>query len=343
MRVKREVEIGIYKITNMVNGKAYVGQSVDIYKRWCSHRIAAFKKESELYEYPIYRAIRKYGLENFCFEIVERCEKKKLSERERFWISYYDTFFNGYNQTFGGEATKTIPKEYVIGIFHDLENTNLTLGEIAKNRNVSIETVCAINTGRRWHHDREYPIRKNKEKTISKCPLCGKRKEKTARLCKECWIKEVKKTVQGKHVAQIKQDDIIVKPNEEELKDLILKNQMTIVAKMFGVTDNAVRRWCKGYGLPTSKIEIEKMRQQLGITEYNKTKQPITLGPYAKKINRYDLDGNLIETYDSTGEAAKAVIEEGIYHSNLHTARTKIKACCHKKLKTIYNCLWSYA
>lgn len=62
---------GIYKITNIKNGHSYIGSSVDIKIRWKSHRSIPFNINSPEYEYPLYRAIRKYGLDGFNFEILE--------------------------------------------------------------------------------------------------------------------------------------------------------------------------------------------------------------------------------------------------------------------------------
>ena len=91
--------IGIYLITNKVNGKKYVGQSIDIEERWKRHIIAS--KKSEL---VIYRAMRKYGIDNFDFSILEECSVDKLDEREIYWISELDTYNNGYNMTIGGKG-----------------------------------------------------------------------------------------------------------------------------------------------------------------------------------------------------------------------------------------------
>jgi len=57
----------------------------------------AFNSSAHEYDYPLSRAFRKYGLENFTFEIIEECSPEKLNERERHWIHFYDSFYNGYN------------------------------------------------------------------------------------------------------------------------------------------------------------------------------------------------------------------------------------------------------
>jgi group I intron endonuclease len=62
---------GIYKITNKINGKCYIGQSQHIEKRWTDHKTASHNQNDKGYEYPLYRAFRKYGIDNFTFEIIQ--------------------------------------------------------------------------------------------------------------------------------------------------------------------------------------------------------------------------------------------------------------------------------
>jgi group I intron endonuclease len=72
-------QCGIYKITNKINNNYYIGSSIDINNRWKNH-IKAVKNNSS---YPIHRAIRKYGVENFNFEIIELCDKNELLHKEQ--------------------------------------------------------------------------------------------------------------------------------------------------------------------------------------------------------------------------------------------------------------------
>lgn len=93
------MSIGIYKITNKINNKVYIGQSVDIIQRWKEHKSYAFCEKRECYNNHLYCAIRKYGLENFNFQIIEECNKDKLDMKEQYWIKYYDSINpdKGYN------------------------------------------------------------------------------------------------------------------------------------------------------------------------------------------------------------------------------------------------------
>lgn len=72
---------GIYKIENLINHKCYIGQSVKIEQRWKNHKITAKNLNDKNYDNPLYRAIRKYGIENFSFEIIEECSVNELNNR----------------------------------------------------------------------------------------------------------------------------------------------------------------------------------------------------------------------------------------------------------------------
>lgn len=67
---------GIYKITNQINGKCYIGQSVNIERRWQEHKRFNSREQLAI----IHQAFRKYGLENFSFEILEECSQEQLDD-----------------------------------------------------------------------------------------------------------------------------------------------------------------------------------------------------------------------------------------------------------------------
>lgn len=94
----------IYLITNKINNKKYIGKTTQsIRKRWQEHIKDSKKEKCEIR--PLYRAIRKYGVENFSIKQVEKCNVNILSEREQYWIQYYDTYKKGYNATIGGDSS----------------------------------------------------------------------------------------------------------------------------------------------------------------------------------------------------------------------------------------------
>ena len=91
-------KMGIYKITNLINGKVYIGQSVNIEYRWQQ------EKHFQGVNDHLKSAFLKYGLENFCFEILEECQQEELNKKECFYIKNYNSFDRnfGYNETTGG-------------------------------------------------------------------------------------------------------------------------------------------------------------------------------------------------------------------------------------------------
>lgn len=92
---------GIYKITNQINNKIYIGQSVDINKRW-----QYYKSPPEILNYKskIISAIKKYGIENFIFEILEECPINELDKKEYYYVKLYDSINKGYNIIDGGQG-----------------------------------------------------------------------------------------------------------------------------------------------------------------------------------------------------------------------------------------------
>ena len=90
--------IGIYKITNLINGKIYIGQSVDIKRRFSEHQSKGISSRI-----PLDRDIQKYKKENFLFEVIECCSIEELNAKETYWILYYNSNVNNYNFSLGGD------------------------------------------------------------------------------------------------------------------------------------------------------------------------------------------------------------------------------------------------
>lgn len=92
---------GIYKITNIDTQRAYIGRSTDIKKRLTEHVKGAFNI-STIADQEIHRVMGREGIDRFSFEVLEKVEKDKLNEREKYWIDFYQTQSYGYNQNKGG-------------------------------------------------------------------------------------------------------------------------------------------------------------------------------------------------------------------------------------------------
>lgn len=173
---------GIYMITNIKTKKVYVGQSIDINRRWSEHKARAFDSHNNCYDKPLYRSMRKHGIENFILSILCECTPEELNHLEAQYILQLNCVTpNGYN----------------------------------------VQTAEEIDA----------PLRQN-----PKCKICGSdiSKGTVHQLCRECYIKTTRK---------------VERPTKEELNKLLHTHTFVAVGKMFGVSDNAIRKWCKQYNL----------------------------------------------------------------------------------------------
>jgi len=93
----------IYKATNTVTLKCYIGQTFDTTIRWRDH----LKSARGDCRFKFAASIRKHGPESFVFEVIEECEDHLANEREVFWIAHFDSFKHGYNSTTGGDCNYT--------------------------------------------------------------------------------------------------------------------------------------------------------------------------------------------------------------------------------------------
>jgi group I intron endonuclease len=127
----------IYKITNDINNKIYIGKTeFSVEKRWKEHCRDSQKENKQ--NRPLYRAMKKYGLNHFHIEVIEKTDRGE--EREKYWIEYYGSFKKGYNATLGGDGKPYIDRELVIQNYRQLHS----LVKVAELMNISTDSVSAI-------------------------------------------------------------------------------------------------------------------------------------------------------------------------------------------------------
>ena len=139
----------VYKITNLIDGKIYVGQTIRTLER-------RFKEHTEA-DSLIGKAIRKFGIENFSSEILETCQtKKQLNEREIFWIEKLNCKTpNGYNVKDGGsfqtKRSKKIGGHLKLGktLRNLRKNFHLSQEQVAKKLNIPRTALVAIESDKR--------------------------------------------------------------------------------------------------------------------------------------------------------------------------------------------------
>lgn len=102
LRVLGEKSVsGIYKITNTINGKIYIGRSTNIQDRWVQH-IKSALEIGTIAKTQLYKEMKDYGIENFSFELLEKCDKSQLNEKEKYYIALFKTNEWGLNENSGG-------------------------------------------------------------------------------------------------------------------------------------------------------------------------------------------------------------------------------------------------
>lgn len=100
--LQNKTKCGIYKITNLITDECYVGQSVDVYKRWNDHCKCGLGIDTPPGN-KLYKAMQEYGLDNFTFELLTECEQSELNEKEKYFIELYQADTFGYNSTGGNK------------------------------------------------------------------------------------------------------------------------------------------------------------------------------------------------------------------------------------------------
>ena len=127
----------IYKIINNVNQKIYIGKTTRTIEERFKEHCKDYKKR-DLEKRPLYRAMKKYGIENFSIELVEETDNPE--EREKYWIEYYGSFKNGYNATIGGDGKPYIDYDLVAATYKELKIQKA----VAKKLNISEDTVSRV-------------------------------------------------------------------------------------------------------------------------------------------------------------------------------------------------------
>lgn len=292
---KKQQICGIYKITNLINNKCYIGQSIDINKRWHKHLYADSSNS------VIHTAIKKYGKNNFLFEVIEECPVEALNDREIYWIQYYNSYKEGYNCTLGGDTGNHYNYEEI----YTLWNSGLNCQEIQNKLNCNSSTITralryfdiseeqvrnrAVNKKQYVAIDIDtnkplkifngsYEIYNFFNGKLSDVTTLKKNIENRYRMFGFYWeyLDEnniPKKELNEEEFLSYQQKQLkiynteqkllisekqrkVERPNRQRLKELIRTMPFTQIGKMYNVTDSAIRKWCDFENLPRKKSEI---------------------------------------------------------------------------------------
>ncbi|MBQ1271702.1 MAG: GIY-YIG nuclease family protein [Clostridia bacterium] len=132
----------IYKITNVINDKVYVGKTLDtIEKRWKEH-CRDYKKE-RCEKRPLYDAMTKYGIENFKISLLEEVSESEINEKEIYWIETLGSFKYGYNATKGGDGKHYADYDLIYHLFNEGKN-NLEIQKLTNYDGATIKKALEL-------------------------------------------------------------------------------------------------------------------------------------------------------------------------------------------------------
>ena len=264
----------IYCYTNKENGKKYIGiTSRSIEEREASHIYESKNKSNKCYNAPFKRAIRKYGIEGFDREIIDSVNSlEEACELEKYYIKKYNTYYkyknsNGYNATIGGELIQS-PKDRVIQI--DLDTLEYTIWDSVSEAEsqLKISIYDAVN-------------KYNKSANNS------------------VWIREKIFSIENyKEEIYINQNFICQVSFERELIH-IWRNSKT-AAKRLKLSQGNISMCCNGYRTKTGNY------YWCFYKDYINNNYPIhKIVKHEKPVVKFDMQGNIIEVYQSLTEASE--------------------------------------
>ncbi len=133
---------GIYTITNLINGKIYIGYTINFYNRWASHK-STLILNNHVNKY-LQRTFNKYGINNFKFEILEECDLEYLASQENYWVQMLCT----YNPKYGYNSKSTHPNNKPSPSITTIEK--IRLGNLGKKRSDEVKKKISLSSkGRR--------------------------------------------------------------------------------------------------------------------------------------------------------------------------------------------------
>lgn len=349
--------IGIYKITNKLNNKCYIGQSIHIQKRFEEH----IKSELNL---PLYKAFKKYGIDNFLFEVVEECKKEELNDKEVYYIKFFHSCIDewGYNLTYGGDGNSAgvsnITRKKISESRKGIKNP--MFGKPLSKKSLAKRSITYKNTLKNMTKEQKQKWIENNRKGHLGQKISEEQKEKISNSLKEFYKnhpekrQEISKKGKGKKRSKEFCENLSIirrKEMQSYCKRVIQYdlqgNYITFYDSLgeaeekTGVIRSSISKCCIGK-MHTAGGYLWKYDEEFNNKYRKSSLRPITpkkpLKGYAKnqpkqwkKVYQYDKDWNYIKTFNSLTEAAQ---KYGI--------KSVISKVCLGKRPTAYGYRWSY-
>ena len=279
-------DIGIYKFTNKINGKVYIGQTRYLNSRYREHK-------SELIngihhnEY-LQKSVNKYGFDNFDYEIICRCNEDELDEKELYYINLYDSTNRnkGYNIHSGGENNR-LSKETIEKIrkSHYGTNSKLTPKQV---ESIKLELLEGFT-------DKELADKYNVDHTtINKIGRCKNWKQVRSDLNDK--NEKIKKNKKDKEIAKIKKEN-----TEKIVVNMFLEgHKIESILEATGITYPMYKRITKGLTAKRDKLRYEKI-MYLKSKKYTRDmiakELKLNKGTITEIIKRFSLQDNTEVNY----------------------------------------------
>ena len=177
----------IYKITNCINNKSYIGQTVqkNPKMRWYDHQAKARKG----IKHPLFNALSKYGVEKFIWEVIDSATTiDQLNMLEEYYVTKYDTINNGYNICKAGGN-----KIHHSASIEKMKASQKNAHARRRKANGGVETMNRVLKTSGWKHSEESKLKRKEWSAITNKlkakPLTDEHKQKVSEAIKQSWAK----------------------------------------------------------------------------------------------------------------------------------------------------------
>ena len=130
--ISGHIQSGIYKITNKINKKYYIGSAYDLYKRYKEHRSALVSNRH--HNIQLTRFVNKYGIDNLQFNLLEECLIEELEVKEQYYITNSKNTFNETLDVKACNRGKKLSEEHKQNISNSIKAKNIIRSEETKNK-----------------------------------------------------------------------------------------------------------------------------------------------------------------------------------------------------------------